>query len=659
MEVDRQEEPESPMIEDFLDCDQFGTDSDADSSGSFSPQRSLKRLHIHVDMSNAHFLAPRAHHGEQPQIDGLPICTSGPTTAGFPSAELDPYSAVSGVSSFNYPAAADPSLLTPATSSGSPPLPSKQSAKPGQSGYHHPQTQSLTTQAPTPPDTSKMFNYNGYELNSGSQSPSPMTVNPAVTEAGAFMSNYPMTHSPPLSHHPSSPKTEIPPPIDPYLGHFTVSANDGEVPHQHSMADYHPYAVDVTQSGHYLHQPHVPVSTPHMHHRMPSNTTTPDMSHPAQFRPQSTARPGAIEDLRDPAMLLGPYPPHGAPSPGRRAPPRKKAVSARKASRTPKMPAHNREGSTGGPSQLSEDGEELTLRDDAPEDDKFLFQLRKQFISEKGKGMWEEMKAKYSESHQGNWEKAALQMKVSRAVARYGVWPKREIERLKEAFDYFEEMRYQFIIARMKEMGGCQVWDWKRAHVIAMLVKLGLEEPTVNEKTGTRRRKQKAAARRQGSPPSSAGHPSMMSDWPTGLGLHHAAYHAQAHHVANAAAIRQQHHHHGQYDTMMADGFAPQSTLTSKEEEDLINDVFNDVKAERSLSPEDDAMADDEDQQTPVPSYGNGKQHPDTPGATRLSAAQDLNNRPPSVRVARQACDQMLQHSPTQLSDPTGHYGAQ
>lgn len=219
-------------------------------------------------------------------------------------------------------------------------------------------------------------------------------------------------------------------------------------------------------------------------------------------------------------------------------------------------------------------------------------------------------------------------------------------------------MRYQLIIARMKEMGGCQVWDWKRAHIISMLVKMGLEEPTVNEKTGTRRRKQKAAARRQGSPPSSAGHPSMMGDWPpTSLGLPHTPYHAQAQHVANAAAVRQQHHHHGLYDGMMMDGFP--TIITPKQEEDLMNDLYKDVKAERGLSPEDDAMGDDEDQQTPVPPFGNDKQHQDTSGARRLSAPQGLNNRPPSVRVARQACDQMLQHSPTQLSDHAGHYGAQ
>ena len=71
----------------------------------------------------------------------------------------------------------------------------------------------------------------------------------------------------------------------------------------------------------------------------------------------------------------------------------------------------------------------------AADDDKYLFELRKEFISEKGKGMWEEMKAKYSEKHQGNWEKAALQMKVSRAVAKFGVWPKREVSHLCDVLD--------------------------------------------------------------------------------------------------------------------------------------------------------------------------------------------------------------------------------
>ncbi|EAQ93498.1 hypothetical protein CHGG_01733 [Chaetomium globosum CBS 148.51] len=626
MDTDRQDEVDSPMIEDFLDCDQLISDSDGGSSGSSSPRRSFKRLHIHVDMTNTQYLAPGAHHTEQSRMDGLPICTSGPSTSAFSSAaDLDPYSAVSGVSSFNYPAAADPSLLTPASSSGSPPLQHKQSGKPMRT-YHHSQAPALAPQAPTPPDTSKMYNYNGYELNSSSQSPSPMTVNPTVTEAAPFMTPY-MAHSPPVSHHTSSPKSEIPPPIDPYLGHFTVSGgNDGDVTH-HSLQDYHPYGVEVAQPGAYLTQQHVPVGTPHMHHRMPSNGSAPVLSqpHPSHYRPHSGGQVGAIEDLRDPAMLLGPYPPHGAMSPGRRMPPRKKPSNSRKPSRTSKAIPHA-ESSANRQFRPEDDGEELTLKDDAPEDDKYLFQLRKEFISEKGKGMWEEMKARYSEKHQGNWEKAALQMKVSRAVARYGVWPEREIDRLKEAFDYFEEMRYQLIIARMKETGGCRVWDWKKPHIVAMLVKLGLEEPTVNEKTGTRRRRK--AAKRQGGP-QNGGHP-VMGDWSGGLGLHHPVYHGHghAHHVAAAAAARQ-----GQpYDTMMDDDFGGAPNLTAKEQDDLINDVFSNVKPERSLSPDDgmDGLA-----------YGNG-----TDGGARrpsMAAPREFNHQG-SARVARQACDQLLQH---------------
>jgi hypothetical protein len=328
---------------------------------------------------------------------------------------------VSGVSSFNYPAAADPTLLTPASSSGSPPLQHKQETKPMRN-YHHSQTSVLGSQAPTPPDTSKLFY--SYDMNNA-QSPSQMTVDPAVTEAFS-VPGY-MAHSPPVSHHTSSPKNEIPPPIDPYLGHFTVSGpNEGEVTH-HSLHEYHPYGIEAAQPGAYLNQQHVPVGTPHMHHRMPSNGGAPVLSqpHPSHYRPHST-QVGGIEDLRDPAMLMGPYPPHGAPSPGRRSQPRKKPSPSRKQSRTPRTTPYV--GSdAGGQFKLDDDLEELTLRDDAPEDDKYLFQLRKEYISEKGKGMWEEIKARYSEKHQGNWEKAALQMKISRAVARYGVWPDKEV----------------------------------------------------------------------------------------------------------------------------------------------------------------------------------------------------------------------------------------
>jgi hypothetical protein len=151
--------------------------------------------------------------------------------------------------------------------------------------------------------------------------------------------------------------------------------------------------------------------------------------HPAQFRSHATQQ---VEDLRDPTMMIRPYPPHAALSPGRRGQPRKKSTPVRKPIRTPKASPHTAslDAQLGSGQVDDDDREELVLRDDAPEDDRYLFQLRKEFISEKGKGMWEEMKAKYSEKHQGSWEKAALQMKVSRAVAKFGVWPTREVSKL-------------------------------------------------------------------------------------------------------------------------------------------------------------------------------------------------------------------------------------
>ncbi|KXX77554.1 hypothetical protein MMYC01_207020 [Madurella mycetomatis] len=611
MEVDRQDEIESPLVEDFLDCDQLGSDSDGDSTSSSSPRKTLKRLRIHVDMASAQYLTRGAHHPDR--TDGLPICSSGPSTVPY-SPDLDPYSAASGVSSFNYPAAADPTLLTPVSSAGSPPLQNKPPTKPMRS-YNSSQSSCPVSQGPAVPRY-----YSSYDVNTSSQGSSPMTVHPAVTEASHFGIAPYMANTPPGSgNQPSSPKNEMPP-IDPYLGHFTVSgANEGDVTH-HSFHDYpHAFSVEVAPPGAFLGQQQVPIGTPHMRHRMPSNGQTPALPqpHPSQFRPQTAPRIGGIEDLRDPAVLLGAYPSHAVLSPGRRPQPRKKPSPARKASRTPKTtPQVGTDGQANG--QFNEDDkEELMLAENAPEDDKYLFQLRKEFLSEKGKGMWEEMKAKYSEKHQGNWEKAALQMKVSRAVAKFGVWPEREIERLKEAYQYYEEKRYQLIIARMKENGGCRVWDWKPQHIEAMLVKMGMEEPTIDEKTGTRRRKK--VARRRASPQNgSHQHSAMMGDWSNGLGLHQ-AFQGHAHHVA---AGRQ-----APYD-MIPDDASIAPTFTSEQENEYLDQIFSKpIKTEGSLSPETMELTYDDE------------------ASSKPSAGHEVSQQR-SERVARQACEQLIQQQP-------------
>lgn len=246
-----------------------------------------------------------------------------------------------------------------------------------------------------------------------------------------------------------------------------------------------------------------------------------------------------------------------------------------------------------------------------------------------------------------------------------------QIERLKEAFEYFEEMRYQFIIARMKENGGCRVWDWKKPHIVAMLVKLGLEEPTVNEKTGTRRRRQKAAMRRHASPQvgaaaaaataAAAGGPAhpAMGDWSGGLGLHHPIYAGHAHHMAAGTAAR---HGAPSYDAIVTEDFASPPQLTPKQEEDLISEVFRDVKPERDLSP-DEGMDGLSYGPSGDAATGNSRPSSAATGGTAGTPAgvprnelnhqhQHQQHRQGNPCMTRQICDQQLLQHPHPAPHP-------
>ncbi|KAK4136616.1 hypothetical protein BT67DRAFT_185627 [Trichocladium antarcticum] len=664
MDTDRPHDVDSPLIEDFLDCDQLGTDSDGGSTStgpvSTPPRRRFTRLHIRIDMASAQYLAPLARHlhPEHSQFDGLPVCSGGPPAVAYTSSDLDLLSATSHVSSFNNPATVDETLLTPASSTGSPPLQQKPASKHVRN--YHSRVPAPGSQPPTPPSASGMY-YGGYDVSSGSQSPSPMAVNPSAADGHFEMGSY-MAHSPPASQHPSSPKSEIGPPVDPYLGHFSVSGgHEGELTHHtlHHQQQYaNPFAVGVTAPGAYLGQ-----EQHHMHHRMLSDGHAPVLSHPhpSHFRPHPGPQVGAIEDLRgDPAMFLGGYPSRATLSPGRRPQPRKKAPSTRKPSRTPKpaLPAGAADGQAGGAKHQEDDDDELTLRDDAPEDEKYLFQLRKEFLSEKGKGMWEEMKTRYSAKHQGNWEKAALQMKVSRAVAKYGVWPEKELERLRAAFQYVEEKRYQLILAHMKESGGCRVWDWKTQHLEAMLVKLGLEERTPDERTGSRRRRHNKVARRQTSPQNGARAPTanVMGDWSSGLGLHQ---HPHPHPHPHAAFPSHRGPPPQAFESMLPDDVsaaaaAAAPTFTPEQENEFIDQIYQRApKTERSLSPDDHRM-----DLTYSNSNGGDDRRPSAPtlGAHGLQLhhhhhhhhQQQQQQQQHSEHMARQACDQLFQQQQQQ-----------
>ncbi|EGO51653.1 hypothetical protein NEUTE1DRAFT_125320 [Neurospora tetrasperma FGSC 2508] len=521
----------------------------------------FEHLQFHLDMTNAQYLMPSTH--QQPKrlrVHGLTLpdtaaCVSGPHTAAYSPPELAPFT-VSGISSFNYPATVDTTLLTPISGSESPPL--DQMSSPKMEHYHSSQSAMPLNEVPTPPNTGRL-----------------------------------------------------------------------------------------TQ------QPHLTVHGSPMHHRMASNGQAPLLTHPnpTQYRPPSTPKIVGFEELRgDPALFLPLYPAHTPTI----APSKRKRQEKSKSSKPGKTSSISKEsphpGYIDGPAANQDEKgveEELTLHDDAPDDDKFLFQLRKEHISEKGKGMWEEMKAKYSEKHQGNWEKAALQMKVSRAVAKFGVWPEQEIQRLKEAFFQDEEKRYQRLIAHMKEKGGCKVWDWKPQHISAMLIKLGLEDAKVEEKTGIRRRK-KLEKRKHTSPALHGGtaystphfqHQNMVAGWSegsVGLGLRHVFpdNHSQQQPLMNTISTSQQPSHGQSFYELTSDEKFPQ--LTSEQLYETIDQMYNVAEDEMS-SPAFTDVADSDERAGNAATSSAHTSRPPTRDAL------NVYRKPSTAKLAQQACEQLLQ----------------
>lgn len=180
----------------------------------------------------------------------------------------------------------------------------------------------------------------------------------------------------------------------------------------------------------------------------------------------------------------------------------------------------------------------------------------------------------------------------------------------------------------MKENGGCRVWDWKTQHVEAMLVKLGMEERVPDEKTGSRRRRHKAAVRRQTSPQNGQhANANAMGDWSNGLGLHpHQGFQGHPHHMANAtaAAGRQAH----PFENMIPDDISTAPTFTSEQENEFIDQIYQKIKIERSLSPDDSMDL----------TYGNNNDR-----RSSTTAGHDLQHQNHNQHMARQACEQMVQ----------------
>jgi hypothetical protein len=297
-------------------------------------------------------------------------------------------------------------------------------------GFHS-QTSSASQQ-PTPPNTSRGVTYGfpPYDIAS-SNSSSPMTVQPHSGEYTMGGTPY-MGQSPNHHGHPS-PKDDGPPPLNNlYHGHYSVSGNEQDV--QTSFPDYsNSYQVDpqyITRGQ--------DDSMAHMHPRI--ITTTPVQApilaqpDPGHYRHgmHIPSRPGHIENI----MMGHPgpvaYQQRPTPAPKRRGVVKKIASQSKRAAARPLAQQASR--ATEVTNQDNEGGEEdetetVTLSDKCEEDLRFIFDQRNNLIKSgmKGKGMWEEICRRYEDQYGSHLDKPALQMRHARCIAKYAIWPEKEV----------------------------------------------------------------------------------------------------------------------------------------------------------------------------------------------------------------------------------------
>ncbi len=174
---------------------------------------------------------------------------------------------------------------------------------------------------------------------------------------------------------------------------------------------------------------------------------------------------------------------------------------------------------------------------------------------------------------------------------------------LKQVYIEDNESKYERMAKRMNESGGAMAWEWKSEHVEAMLVKLGFEEVTVDEKTKLRKRKRSVQNKQAAT---SLAHPGAMA-WGPDRGL---------------PQLRQQQQQLSPEDQNRLDQQQEQKYWNY--EEDAMHDTdSNNTAAELKPPPEK--------KRTPLKEGSSNK----TPATSEQESA----------RVARQACDQLILRS--------------
>ncbi|KAI0434988.1 hypothetical protein F5Y09DRAFT_157481 [Xylaria sp. FL1042] len=461
---------------------------------SSPPAQQAQTLAIHIDMDDSVYMSPKAAHMHDGLPERSPPCedkhsSSTPSASTYGTHEMTrSYSSVPPYSPYSVPAY-DSSLPTPVSVAGSPSMPERTGKMLSTYNQHGSAPQQLT-----PPATSRPW---PYASSMTSTSPAPMTV-PSSTAEMIDIDSLESSHSP--EHHPSV--------VDPsqhfHWGPYGVSSHDPPeelsppLPSQSLYSSVPPSVLMRSEPSYGLpstaqiplapaHQqvsmaPHA-IDTRHLmasdlHHQF-SNLSNISLEYGQAYpsrKSKTRANRSSRLSKRSRNIDQNSSKSNGTGYNGEQANP----LTGNTSPDTPELPPP----------------EHLTLDNKAPEDSRYLVELRCQMSDDKGKGMWEQIQQAYKE-HFGHKTKENLQMQLIRAVQSYAVWPESEDKALKEAAEEYERRRYPEIRKIMREKGGRRVWDWNDGSIAKRLVQMGVDEIDQRDPVKRTRRKRKSTVRQK------------------------------------------------------------------------------------------------------------------------------------------------------------------
>ncbi|KAJ8127651.1 hypothetical protein O1611_g5985 [Lasiodiplodia mahajangana] len=468
------------------------SEADYSRQGTSSPTtQQAQTLAIHIDMHDPTYMPSKNAHMEECLSVGTPLSEDRhssvpPSSAPYGNHDMTrPYTSVAPYSPYSVPAY-DSSLPTPVSVAGSPPMPERSIKMLSNYHQHGGDPQQLT-----PPTNSRPW---PYATSMASVSSASMTV-PSTTAEMLEMQSLESSHSP--EHH----TAVVDPTTHYHWSTYGVSSHDPaeelSPPHLPSQSIYSTVPPSLlVRSSHYGLNPnaHIPLDPSLTQGSMPPHHTDPRqlMAHDLHHQ---------FDNLSNISLEYG------------QAYPARKSSKARtnRSGRQPKRGRNCQEDSTSnsgmnfnadamtaGASNLpgNTPPKHLTLDPKAPEDSKYLVEMRCQMSDDKGKGMWEHIQQAYKERY-GRKTKENLQMQLIRSVQSYAIWPEEEDQALKAAVEEYERRRYQEIRKIMKEKGGRRVWDWNDGSIAKRLVQMGVDEIDDRDPVKRTRRKRKSTVRQK------------------------------------------------------------------------------------------------------------------------------------------------------------------